>query len=148
VHHRFCRLRYGYPELRENEDDSAHYNNLLPSVRSANEDVQLPRCKKMLKDSCYDTFDMISCNAARDFCMRHLDLPPGAPEFPSSHYFLFLISSVVAEINGYDLTKPCIGEYAPRLMAEIVLHLTDDTRGLRRNVVLSTIHVSVLQILF
>lgn len=41
-------------------------------------DLQLPRCKKMLKDSCYDIFDMISCTAARDFCMQHLDLPPGA----------------------------------------------------------------------
>ena len=37
--------------------------------------TQLPRCMKMLKESCVDLFDSINCNAGVAFCDAEIILP-------------------------------------------------------------------------
>lgn len=37
--------------------------------------LKLPRCKKVLKESCVDIFDAIACRAASSFCEEEFIVP-------------------------------------------------------------------------
>jgi len=52
-----------------------------------------PRCDKMLRESCVDTFDAIGCNAANMFCNSEVSAP---------FYTL--------ELNPYDISRKCTAE--------------------------------------
>ncbi|KAL4246590.1 Carboxypeptidase [Abortiporus biennis] len=58
----------------------------------------LPRCEKLLKESCVDTFDAINCAAANTFCRTAISGP-----FRATGY------------NPYDLSKLCEGELGDTL---------------------------------
>jgi len=68
----------------------------LPPVQDIKTCVQMkatvPRCKKWIRESCQDQFDLINCGAAVSFCSEAIMLP----------YFAL-------GLNNYDLSKKCEG---------------------------------------
>ncbi|KAJ7461392.1 serine carboxypeptidase, partial [Mycena galericulata] len=50
----------------------------------------IPRCEKLLKESCVDIFDAIDCAAAGSFCDTHINGPFWQ-----------------TELNPYDISQPC-----------------------------------------
>ena len=50
----------------------------------------VPRCHKMLKESCTDKFDSMDCQAAYSFCSNEITLP-----------------YMSTGLNYYDISQPC-----------------------------------------
>ncbi|KAJ7122654.1 serine carboxypeptidase [Mycena crocata] len=55
--------------------------------------ARLPRCKKWLKESCQDQFDLIGCEAALSFCEAS-----------------FMEPYLALGLNSYDLSQKCVGD--------------------------------------
>ncbi|KAF8586718.1 serine carboxypeptidase [Ramaria rubella] len=67
----------------------------------------VPRCERMLLDSCFDQFDAMSCGAASLFCTAELDTP----------FFK-------TGLNPYDVSKPCDGKLEETLCYPILGDIT------------------------
>jgi hypothetical protein len=70
-----------------------------------------PRCKKMMKASCVDTFDGMGCQAAATFCAVELQLPfftTGIPIFDDTGEGEIL--TYILGMNPYDISKECEGK--------------------------------------
>ncbi|KJA15144.1 hypothetical protein HYPSUDRAFT_48669 [Hypholoma sublateritium FD-334 SS-4] len=67
----------------------------------------LPRCQKMLKDSCVDIFDAISCSAAELFCGNEISVP-------------FFSTGK----NPYDISKDCEGRIEDTLCYPVTKHIS------------------------
>ncbi|KAF8972465.1 serine carboxypeptidase [Flammula alnicola] len=67
----------------------------------------LPRCQKMLKESCVDILDAISCSAAALFCGNELSTP-------------FFYSGK----NPYDISRDCEGEISDTLCYPVTKHIS------------------------
>ena len=68
--------------------------------------LQLPRCKRWLKESCTDITDSISCAAALTFCSTTVVVPfmdTGKKSFLQK--IIFLWGDVLLGMNPYDITK-------------------------------------------
>ncbi|EIW74516.1 serine carboxypeptidase [Coniophora puteana RWD-64-598 SS2] len=68
----------------------------------------LPRCHRWTQASCIDSFDDISCNAARDFCYSAIE----APFYETGR-------------NPYDISKDCEGGIGATLCYPITKHITE-----------------------
>ncbi|KAF8579884.1 serine carboxypeptidase [Ramaria rubella] len=68
----------------------------------------VPRCERMLQDSCFDQFDEMSCGAASQFCAAELETP----------FFK-------TGLNPYDTSMPCDGELAESLCYPILGDITN-----------------------
>ncbi|KAF8518463.1 serine carboxypeptidase [Gautieria morchelliformis] len=66
----------------------------------------LPRCQRMMQDSCVDIFDAMSCGAAQQFCYSEIATP----------YWL-------SGRNPYDVSKDCEGELMETLCYPVTVHI-------------------------
>ncbi|KAJ7129023.1 serine carboxypeptidase [Mycena crocata] len=66
----------------------------------------IPRCEKLMKKSCLDSFDEIDCAAAMDFCEGQLE---GA----------FWETGM----NPYDISRPCDGDISDTLCYPVTKHI-------------------------
>ncbi|KAF5378632.1 hypothetical protein D9757_009524 [Collybiopsis confluens] len=72
----------------------------------------IPRCNKMVRDSCVDQFDAINCAAAASFCQGMISDP-------------FVASGTsVSSMNPYDISVPCNGSVATTLCYPITNHIS------------------------
>ncbi|EIW74533.1 serine carboxypeptidase [Coniophora puteana RWD-64-598 SS2] len=92
--------------------DMACTNASVPPVASISSCIAakqaIPRCLRWTKESCLDTFDAISCGAARTFCESYLETP-------------FWETG----LNPYDISKPCEGDIADTLCYPETKYITN-----------------------
>ncbi|KAJ6622596.1 Alpha/Beta hydrolase protein [Mycena sp. CBHHK59/15] len=60
--------------------------------------AMLPRCKKWMKESCQDQFNLINCNTAMSFCETALLKP------------YLVLTMISTGLSLYDVTKKCEGD--------------------------------------
>ncbi|KAH7911548.1 Alpha/Beta hydrolase protein, partial [Hygrophoropsis aurantiaca] len=68
----------------------------------------LPRCQKWIKETCFDVFDGIGCDAAMTFCHKEITAPFQTLGLSHRHKFLFYLTFARGK-NPYDISKDCIG---------------------------------------
>lgn len=72
----------------------------------------------MLKESCIDAFDAISCRGADSFCVNEILVPfmsSGMSENPSFGARCGAYLTLATGRNPYDISKKCDGEYSETL---------------------------------
>jgi hypothetical protein len=84
-----------------------------------------PRCERVFKAACTDSFDAMDCGAAAAFCFSELSAPYSETG-SSSHRLAALLRDAqhLAGLNPYDISKKCEG---PReaLCYPVTTHITN-----------------------
>ena len=91
---------------------SASLPPVLPIETCVRMKKAVPRCEKLLRESCVDQFDSMGCEAAAAFCNTELALPfiqsgqcfSSADDGPVPHARWSFVGR-----NLYDISKPCVG---------------------------------------
>lgn len=97
----------------------------FPGANEVHFPVQVPRCKKWMKEACLDVFDEINCSAALSFCSSQLSGP--FSETGTSPHNPCLKTSVddasCAGLSPYDISRPCDGDIEDTLCFPITKYV-------------------------
>lgn len=106
--------------------------------------LQLPRCKKWLKEGCVEHFDKIDCAAAVSFCNDYME----GPFFTSGEFlyykpFSFSYSfpdELTVDRNPYDISRPCEGDISDTLCYPVTKYISFAQLSTALLTLLSKIH--------